>query len=95
MFKPTLVTYPNVNADRGYSYGENLGRAARAFLAALLAVEPAKQASKQVAASKGRLPERDRLKGVEELYSLAKQFDSIMPNQAAELRYLAGRDPSF
>jgi hypothetical protein len=91
MFKSNLVTYPNVNANHSHSYGENLGLAARAFLAALLAVEPAKL---EAAATNDRVSERVRLKGVEELYSLAKQFDSTMPNQAAELRYLAGRDPS-
>jgi hypothetical protein len=89
MFKSTLSTYPNAGANGGISYGDNLGRAARAFLAALLAVEPA---SEQVDTPDVIVSEKIRLQGVREMLSLAREFDLIMPNQAAELRYAAGRD---
>ncbi|CAN5174983.1 hypothetical protein BH11PSE11_BH11PSE11_36340 [soil metagenome] len=87
MFESNLITYPNVGGAQRYSYGENLGLAARAFIAALLAVDPQDEETIEHPVS-----ERVRLKGIEQLNALASSFDSTMPNQAAELRYLAGCD---
>lgn len=88
MFNSKLASYPYANPT-GTSYGENLGRAARSFLAALLAIEPAKA---EAAVARVSDTEPDRAATAAELQRLARKFDAIMPNQAAELRYLAGRD---
>ncbi len=88
MFNSKLASYPYTNPI-GTSYGENLGRAARSFLAALLAIEPARTDVRAAQASDADL---DRGATAAELQRLARKFDVIMPNQAAELRYLAGRD---
>jgi hypothetical protein len=65
---------------------ENLGHAARSFMAALLAMDPAK------ANPSSRMTEEDIVASHDELDQLARKFDAIMPNQAAELRYLLSRD---
>jgi hypothetical protein len=87
MFNSNFATYPYVSPV--HSYAENLGRAARSFIAALLAIDPARVAAAPalVAAST-----EDKAVTAAELSRLAREFDAIMPNQAAELRYLAGRD---
>lgn len=70
----------------GNSYAENLGIAARNFLAALLAVKPAAPIAAPVVRQQ---TDRQRVKAVLELHRLASRYDSIMPSQAAELRLLA------
>jgi hypothetical protein len=69
----------------GLSYTQNVGRAARALLAALLAVNarPATPAKRAL--------DRDRELSLRELYRLAAGYDSVMPNLAQELRYIASR----
>jgi hypothetical protein len=67
------------------SYAENVGRAARSFLAALLAVKP-EQAHK--AAPSNAKAKYDSLYA---LYRLAGSYDSVMPNLAQELRAIASR----
>lgn len=79
-----------INLERlheGGTYGENLWRAFRVFVAALIGDKPTDQPLPQQL-------EKDRIESINELYRLAKQFDSTMPNQAAELRDLAARDPA-
>jgi hypothetical protein len=71
----------------GGTYGENLWRAFRIFLAALIGDKPTTQPQTQHL-------EKDRIESINELYRLAKQFDATMPNQAAELRDLAARGPA-
>lgn len=85
MFGSNLANYPYINPVNTYS--ANLGRAARTFLAALLAVEPSKIDTVLTRHASGA---QDQAAGIDELNHLADHFDSIMPNQAAELRYLAG-----
>lgn len=78
-----------VNLERLYeggTYGENLWRAFRIFLAALLGDRPAVQQSRSER-------EKERMESMEEIYRLARHFDNTMPNQAAELRDLAARGP--
>lgn len=87
MFRSNLATYPYVSPV--HSYSENLGRAARTFIAALLAIDPARANAAPVLASASK---EDKAVTAAELSRLAREFDAIMPNQAAELRYLAGRD---
>ncbi|WP_151638023.1 hypothetical protein [Noviherbaspirillum aerium] len=69
----------------GLSYTENLGRAARAFLQALLAVTPE---AKPAAA----VQEKRDVASIAQLYRLARSYDSIQPNLAQELRAIAARN---
>lgn len=85
MSRTNFATYPYVSPI--HSYTDNLGRAARSFIAALLAIEPARAGAAPAAAVA-----EDKAVTAAELSRLAREFDAIMPNQAAELRYLAGRD---
>jgi len=87
MSRANFASYPYVSPI--HSYGENLGRAARSFLAALLAIDTAKVEPAQANVTTARI---DKAATAKELNRLAREFDSIMPNQAAELRYLACRD---
>lgn len=64
------------------SYTENLGRAARAFLKALLAVTPE---------AKPRAEEKRDVASIAQLYRMARSYDSIQPNLAQELRAIAAR----
>jgi hypothetical protein len=79
MFDSNFVTRPYVSPIPT-TYGENLGRATRGFVTALLAMQPS-ELHEEAASS---------AEGAEELNQLASQFDEFMPSQAAELRYLAG-----
>lgn len=83
MSKSNVATYPEANA--GYSYLENVFRAALALIAAALAVTPLQPQTKTVEATSDYVNVQAR----KELYRLAKEVEPIMPNQAAELRYLA------
>ncbi len=85
MFRTNLATYPYVNPVN--SYAENLGRAARSFLAALLAVD---QRRIDALAKNTVATDQNEAASIDELNRLADHFDAIMPNQAAELRFLAG-----
>jgi hypothetical protein len=77
-------------------YFHNLGRAARFLGAALVASAPqppetqtaTPQASLKFASHDG---DENRAASTDMLYSLASQFESTQPNQAAELRWLASR----
>ncbi|RJF99341.1 hypothetical protein [Noviherbaspirillum saxi] len=82
----STATYTSsAHTSAGLSYTENLGRAARAFLAALLAVTPG------VKAAPAAKSKRD-VGSVAELYRLAGGYDSIQPSLAQELRALASVD---
>ncbi|MGZ3241324.1 MAG: hypothetical protein ACXWIN_06540 [Burkholderiaceae bacterium] len=78
-----------INLERlheGGTYAENLWHAFQVFVAALIGDKPTTQPPAQKL-------DKDRIESINELYRLAKQFDATMPNQAAELRDLAARDP--
>ena len=66
--------------ENGLSYGANVGRAFRSLLAALLAVKPA-QKMRQVVTLRDRLA----------VLRLARQYEALSPNLAAELRFIASR----
>lgn len=87
MFEANLASYPYVSPVN--SYTENLGRAARSFIAALLAFDPAETNAPSSAEVQFR--EEDDAKTFAELERLAHEFDALMPNQAAELRHLISR----
>jgi hypothetical protein len=74
------IAFPQHSSGNGLSYGANVGRAFRSLLAALLAVKPSEQA-----APAANL--RDRLA----LFRLARDYEALSPNLAAELRFIASR----
>jgi len=88
----TLTITSPATTSTGLSYTQNLGRAARAFLAALLAVTPGAEvqtASRPVQAT--RRNQHDNM-SLFHLYSLAAPYADLMPNQEQELRMMACRD---
>jgi hypothetical protein len=87
MFNANFASYPYVSPVNSYS--ENLGRAARSFIAALLAIDPGKVDADP---SSTKVIANDNEAAYEEVESLARRFAPIMPNQAAELRYLLSRN---
>ena len=74
------IAFPQHSSDNGLSYGANVGRAFRSLLAALLAVKPARKT-----APAAKL--RDQLA----LFRLARDYEALSPNLAAELRFIASR----
>lgn len=78
----TVLTTP---ATRGTL--DNVGRALSNFADKLLAFAPF-----AFATSHGIASQASTLREREKLLRLAKNFDALSPNQAAELRNLAGRD---
>lgn len=72
-----------------HSYVQNLGAAARAFIAALLAVEPRQAVDGEVRESAAML--RARAKDVAMVNRMADRYQSMSPNLAAELRFMASR----
>jgi hypothetical protein len=74
------IAFPQHSSSNGLSYGANVGRAFRSLLAALLVVKPSGQA-----APAAKL--RDQLA----LFRLARDYEALSPNLAAELRFIASR----
>lgn len=66
-----------------HGYLDNLGRAARALLAALFAVQPRSAASQNA--------ERERAETASYLSRMANQYEHVAPNLSAELRFMASR----
>jgi hypothetical protein len=78
-----MSTISFTQASRGEatsSYAENVGRAFRSLLAALLAIKPQQTA-------KPRATVRNQLA----VFRMARQYEGLSPNLAAELRYIASR----
>lgn len=73
-------TYSN---DTGYF--SNLGRAARAFIGALVAAKPV------AAPAAVDAPARPSRRDIALLNSEAAKYEKLMPNLASELRFLASR----
>jgi len=85
----SLVIETSPNAVGGYL--TNVGNAVRSLLAALLAVKP-RQAKVVTAAIETRKETvRAKARNLAQLYRMANQYDSVMPNLAAELRSVASR----
>jgi hypothetical protein len=70
-------------------YLSNVARAARGLAAALLAVPPVAEVT---AVAQPEVRSAAKVKNVAALFRMARQYDSVMPNLAAELRSLAARD---
>jgi hypothetical protein len=80
-------------SDRAHvanTYASNVGSAARAFLAALLAVKP-HQSAEVAAVRKKVASARTKTPGMLALYRMANQYDSVMPNFYSEMCFLASR----
>lgn len=73
--------------NRNSSYGKNLRYACTFFVTALFGLRTMPKPTSKVT-------EKDRQQSINEMLRLAKQFEASMPNQAAELRDLAARDPA-
>jgi hypothetical protein len=86
----TITSPPQVN---GTSYAQNVGRAARALLDAILSFRSDTQ---EVAAPIVRSAKEERAQAHDNvslfrLYTLAAPYDSVMPNLKQELDLIAGR----
>lgn len=80
-----MSTVLTTSATRGSL--DNVGRVLSNFVNKLLAFAPfAYATSHGIASQASTLRERDQI------LRLARNFDALSPNQAAELRNLAGRD---
>ena len=77
----TLTASTPAQATVGSNYAANVSRAARALVHALFAVKP------RVATSASRVTARDLYR----LYGMANKCESVMPNLAQELRFIAAR----
>jgi len=86
----TLTITAPAHVSDGASYMNNVGRAARALLVALLAV-PHAAAVAAPAKAEARSTARDNV-SLYRLYCLASPYDSVMPNLEQELRVIASRD---
>lgn len=72
-------------------YLTNVRNAARAFAEALFAAQGRQFVAQEVRASEASSA-RAKASGRRELFSLAKQYDSLSPSLSAELRSIAARD---
>ena len=77
----STMTFPQAAGNEAAStYAQNVGHAFRSLLAALFAVKPAQPVTQQT-----RL--RDQLA----VFRLAREYEALSPNLAAELRFIATR----
>lgn len=83
----TLTISPSATAEAGHSYARNVGRAARALLAALLALPQSAPARSREAVRGTTGDDLDLYR----LYRMTGSSDSLMPNLAQELRTMAAR----
>ena len=91
-----MSTFTNTYSNND-NYFSNLGRATRAFLSALLASKPYSElAQKEVIAAGTASADTERhvrpsQRDFALLNSEANRYEKLMPNLAAELRFLASR----
>lgn len=77
----STLTFPQAARNEAAStYAQNVSHAFRSLLAALFAVKPAQPVTQQA-----RL--RDQLA----VFRLAREYEALSPNLAAELRFIASR----
>lgn len=94
-----MSTFTNTYSNDNDNYFSNLGRATRAFLGALLASKPYSElAQKEVivadtvaAGTEEQRYVRPSKRDFALLNSEATRYEKLMPNLAAELRFLASR----
>jgi hypothetical protein len=86
----TLTMNSPATMNAGSSYAQNVGRAARALLAAVLAFNSTTVPAATQSIQQPHRSQSDDL-ALYQLYSLAAPYD-VMPNLAQELRVMASRD---
>jgi hypothetical protein len=86
MSSSNFATYPRSGSDG--TYGENLARAARGFLVALLAAQPAPRVLEKKSESSAT---RATTADLRRLYRLARGSDSVNPKAVTELSAIAGK----
>jgi hypothetical protein len=86
-FRSTIMTTATLNSYTERGYLGNLAKAAKTFLRALFAVAPV-----TASVSHGMASQRSIVRDRDSLWKLARDFDTLSPSQAAELRNIAGRD---
>jgi hypothetical protein len=84
MYVTHIANHPYVSS--GFSNAGHFGKAVKAFFGELLATSHMGVERHPVD------PEAVNAAGIDDLYALASHFEQFMPNQAAELRYLASHD---
>lgn len=84
----TTATFHATDSLRDYL--TNLGRAARAFAAALFAAQERQYVGHQAAPSDA-VSARSMQKSRMQLFAMARNCEDVAPSLAAELRYLAAR----
>ena len=77
----STITFPQTaRNEAASSYSQNVGYAFRSLLAALLAVKPQPLTS-----------QRSTLRNQRAVFRLAREYEALSPNLAAELRFIASR----
>jgi hypothetical protein len=77
----STITFPHAARNEVASnYAQNVGYAFRSLLAALLAVKPQPSVS-----------QRSKLRDQFAVFRLAREYEALSPNLAAELRFIASR----
>lgn len=80
----STITFPHSARNEAAStYAQNVGYAFRSLLAALLAVKS--EQPQQLTSQRSKL--RDQLA----VFKLAREYEALSPNLAAELRFIASR----
>lgn len=89
----TLTIARPIPTNALQTYVKNVGQAGRLLLATLLAIEPHRSAhAAGIAVKAAETGDKHQSAGsLLRLYGVACQSDSVMPNLAAELRYMASR----
>lgn len=93
-----MSTFTNTYSNDNDNYFSNLGRATRAFLGALLASKPYSELAQKEVITTGTSSSTEEQRHVRPskrdialLNSEAARYEHLMPNLAAELRFLASR----
>ena len=89
----TTASHLTFDSYSDTSYFANVGRAARGLIAALMAQKPAAavEAVTEAAPAMSASAQRRKAASLATLYELARREDSLSPNLAAELRFMASR----
>lgn len=87
----TTATFNHAPAGSLRHYFNDVGNAARAFAEALFAAQGRQFVAQEVRAAEAS-DARAKAQGRRQLFSLARQHDSLSPSLSAELRAIAARD---
>lgn len=94
----SVATTFNTASSPVQGYLISVGGAARALLAALLAVKPYQELAQKEAGviskaknAVAKFSPRQRARDIAALYAEANRYESTMPNLSAELRFMASR----